>query len=199
MDRLSISSERPEEVEADEEEGTVSSPAASPESHVPDEFEKIWDGLTAKWTKELDEKIKKEEKEEKNETTDPTDPMPTLGSSRNSTDPEVTTEPTDEDRCLRPLQRARERRAARLQKESDAHAVTNFDPHDSASERSSASCNLEQDRPQLQCCGCNNILTESDLSSVDDLNQFLKRAGLSRLAETEDAPACAACLNHWSL
>ena len=97
---------------------------------MPDEFEKIWDGLTAKWTKELDEKIKKEEKEEKNETTDPTVPMPTLGSPRNSADPEVTTEPTDKDRCLRPLQRARERREARLQKESVAHAVTNFDPHD---------------------------------------------------------------------
>merc|ERR1712240_662423 len=178
-DRLSISSERPEEVEADEE------------------FEKIWDGLTAKWTKELDEKIKKEEKEEENVTTDPTDPMPTLGSSRNSADPEVTTEPTDEDRCLRPLQRARERRAARLHKESDAHAVTNFDPHDSAAERSSASCNLEQDRPQLQCCGCNKILSDSDLSSVDDRYQTLKRAGPSGLvsAESEDAHACAACRN----
>ena len=210
MDRLSISSERPEEVEADEEEGTVSSPAASPESHVTDD-RLIWingrpvlvpvtcDIATEHPEASLECPWKMEEKEEENETTDP---MSTLGSSRNSTDPctsEVTTEPTDENRCLRPLQRARERRAARLQKESDAHAVTNFDPHDSASERSSASCNLEQDRPQLQCCGCNNILTESDLSSVDDLNQSLKRAGLSRLAETEDAPACAACLNHWSL
>ena len=151
------------------------------------------------WEEEEKKEKEKEEKEEENETTDPTDPMPTLGSSRNSADPEVTTESTDEDRCLRPLQRARERRAARLQQESDAHAVTNFDPQDSLSERSSASCNLEQDRPQLQCCGCNNILTKSDLSSVDDLNQSLKRAGMSRLAETEDAPACAACLNHWSL
>ena len=220
MDRLSISSERPEEVEADEEEGTVSSPAASPESHVPDRL--IWikgqpalvpgtcdiateypeASLEGPWEHWEEEEEKEKEKEEENETTDPTDPMPTLGSSRNSIDPctsEVTTEPTDEDRCLRPLQRARERRAARLQKESDAHAVTNFDPHDSASKRSSASCDLEQDRPQLQCCGCNKILTESDLSSVDNLNQSLKREGLSRLAETEDAPACAACLNHWSL
>ena len=224
-DRLSIS-ERPEEEEADEaneEEGSVPSPAASPESHLPDVL--IWvegqpmlvpgtcdiateypdasrEGPWGEHWEQEERRKKEEEKEEKEEesdTTDHTDPMPTLGSSRNSADPEVTTEPTYEDRCLRPLQRARERRAARLQKESDAHAVTNFDPHDSASERSSASCNLEQDRPQLQCCGCNNILTESDLSSVDDLNQSLKRAGLSRLAETEDAPACAACLNHWSL
>ena len=52
---------------------------------------------------------------------------------------------------------------------------------------------------QLQCRGCNSTLAESDLSSWDDLNQSPKRAGLSRLAETEDAPACAACLNHWSL
>ena len=159
-----------------------------------------------KWCYSVEEEGRKEEekeeKEEESDTTDPTDPLPTLGSSRNSADPEVTTEPTNEDRCLRPLQRARERRAARLQQESDAHAVTNSDPHDSSSERSSASCNLEQDRPQLQCCGCNKILSDSDLSSVDDLNQTLKRAGpsgLALLAETEDVPACAACRNHWSL
>ena len=124
MDRLSVSSERQEVEEVDEVEGAVPFPAASPESQ-----------------KEVKEE--EEEKEEENETTDP---MSTLESSRNSTDPctsEVTSEPTNENRCLRPLQRARERRAARLQKESDAHAVTNFDPHDSASERSSASCNLE--------------------------------------------------------
>merc|ERR1712173_191894 len=145
-DRLSISSERPEEVEADEadeEVGTVSSPAASPESHVPDVL--IWikgqpalvpgtcdiateypeaslEGPWEQWEEEEEKEKEKEEKEEENETTDPTDPMPTLGSSRNSIDPctsEVTTEPTDENRCLRPLQRARERRASRLQKESD--------------------------------------------------------------------------------
>ena len=123
----------------------------------------------------MKEEKEEEEKEKKNETTDPTS---TLGSSRNPTVPctsEVTTEPIDENRCLRPLQRARERRAARLQKESDAHAVTNLDLHDSRSLRSSASRDLEQDRPQLQCCGCNNILTESDLSAWDDLNQPLKR------------------------
>ena len=213
-DRLSISSERPEEVEpvdADEEEGTVFSLAARTK-YLATLYDCTSSGIVmpkGPWCSSEEEeeeeeegRKKEEEKEEKEEesyTTDPIDPLPTLGLSRNSADPEVTTEPSYEDRCLRPLQRARERRAARLQKENDAHAVTNFDPHDSASERSSASCNLEQDRPQLQCCGCNNILTESDLSSVDDLNQSLKRAGLSRLAETEDAPACAACLNHWSL
>ena len=181
MDRLSVSSERQEVEEVDEVEGAVPFPAASPESQ-----------------KEVKEE--EEEKEEENETTDP---MSTLESSRNSTDPctsEVTTEPTDENRCQRPLQRARERRAARLQKESDAHAVTNFDPHDSGSQRSSASCDLEQDRPQLQCCGCNNILTESDLSAWDDMNQSLRRAGWSDWdAEIDGAPACAACRNHWSL
>ena len=144
----------------------------------------------------------KEEKEEESYTTDPIDPLPTLGSSRNSADPEVTTEPSYEDRCLRPLQRARDRRAARLQQESDARAVTNSDPHDSSSGRSSASCNLEQDRPQLQCCGCNNILTESDLSSWDDLHQSLKSEGRQLVwdGEIENAPtpACAACTNHWS-
>ena len=224
-DRLSISSERPEEVEADEEEGTVSSPAASPESHVPDVLISIkgqpmlvpgtcdiatehpdasLEGPWEYWEQEERRKKEeeKEEKEEESDTTDPTDPLPTLGSSRNSADPEVTTEPTYEDRCLRPLQRARDRRAARLQQESDARAVTNFDPHDSSSGRSSASCKLEQDRPQLQCCGCNKILSESDLSSVEDLNLSLKRAGpsgLALLAESEVVPACAACRNHWSL
>ena len=203
-DRLSISSERPEEEEADEadeEEGSVPSPAASPESHLPDVL--IWvDGQPMlvpgtcdiatehpdasrecpwgeHWEQEEQEERRKkeeekEEKEEESDTTDPTDPLPTLGSTRNSADPEVTTEPTNEDRCLRPLQRARDRRAARLQQESDARAVTDFDPHDSSSGRSSASCKLEQDRPQLQCCGCNKILSESDLSSVEDLNLSLK-------------------------
>ena len=146
-------------------EGTVPFPAASPESHVTGD-RLIWNNgqpalvpvtcdiatehpeasLEGPWFTHLQQK---EEKEEENETTDP---MSTLGSSRNSTDPctsEVTTDPTDEIRCQRPLQRARERRAARLQKESDAHAVTNFDPHDSGSQRSSVSCDLEQDRPQL--------------------------------------------------
>ena len=136
---------------ADEEEGTVSSPAASPESHEPDHTV-VWTNgrcilvpvtcdiateypeatrCPKEW--EDEEEKEKEEKEEENETTDPTDPMPTLGSS------------------------------------------------------------------QLQCRGCNSTLAESDLSSWDVSNQSPRRAGLSRLAETEDAPACAACLNHWSL
>ena len=226
-DRLSIS-ERPEEEEADEaneEEGSVPSPAASPESHLPDVL--IWvegqpmlvpgtcdiateypdasrEGPWGEHWEQEERRKKEEEKEEKEEesdTTDHTDPIPTLGSTRNSSDPEVTTESTD-DRCLRPLQRARDRRAARLQQESEARAVTNFDPHDSPSGRSSASSNLEQDRPQLQCCGCNKTLSESDLSSVEDLNLSLKRAGpsgLALLAESEVVPACAACRNHWSL
>ena len=45
------------------------------------------------------------------------DPTSTLGPSRNPSDPSasgVTAEPIDPNRCLRPLQRARERRAARL-------------------------------------------------------------------------------------
>ena len=154
--------------------------------------------LCCPWFKEEKEEEEKEEKEEENKTTDSTS---TLGSSRNSTVPctsEDTTEPTNENRCLRPLQRARERRAARLQKESDAHAVTNFDPHDSASQRSSASCDLEQDRPQLQCSGCNNTLTESYLSEMDNVNQSLKQAGWDT-EWVEQHPACAACINHWTL
>ena len=160
----------------------------------PDELEVKW----KKWKEQMKEEKEEEEKEEKNETTDPTS---TLGSSRNPTVPctsEVTTEPIDENRCQRPLQRARERRAARLQKESDAHAVTNSDPHDPGSQRSSGSCDLEQDRPQLQCSGCNNTLTESYLSEMDNVNQSLKQAGWDT-EWVEQHPACAACINHWTL
>ena len=222
VDRLSISSERQEVEEVDEVEGTVPFPAASPESHVTGD-RLIWNNgqpalvpvtcdiatehpeasLEGPWFTHLqqkEEKEEEEEEEEKEEENETTDPMSTLESSRNPTVPctsEVTTEPTNENRCHRPLQRARERRAARLQKESDAHAVTNSDPHDPGSQRSSGSCDLEQDRPQLQCSGCNNILTESDLSEMDNLNQSLKRAGWD--AEwVEQSPACAACINHWS-
>ena len=214
VDRLSISSERQEVEEVDEVEGTVPFPAASPESHVTGD-RLIWNNgqpalvpvtcdiatehpeasLECPWFTHLQQK---EEKEEENETTDPTS---TLGSSRNPTVPctsEVTTEPIDENRCQRPLQRARERRAARLQKESDAHAVTNSDPHDPGSQRSRVSRDLEQDRPQLQCNGCNNILTDSDLSEMDNLKQSLKSAGWDA-AIVEQAPFCAACINHWSV
>ena len=57
------------------------------------------------------------------------DPTSTLGPSRDPTDPSasgVTAEPIDPNRCLRPLQRARERRAERLKEES--HAEAEFDP-----------------------------------------------------------------------
>ena len=195
-----------EPVETDEEEGTVFSLAAHTEcrknKYPGTGFQCQEVCCSEEREGRREEEEEKEEKEEESYTTDPIDPLPTLGFSWNSADPEVTTEPTYEDRCLRPLQRARDRRAARLQQESDARAVTNFDPHDSPSGRSSASCNSEQDRPQLQCCGCNKILSESDLSSVEDLNLSLKRAGpsgLALLAESEVVPACAACRNHWSL
>jgi len=59
------------------------------------------------------------------------DPTSTLGPSRNPTDPSasgVTAEPIDPNRCLRPLQRARERRAERLKEE--CHAEAEYDPDD---------------------------------------------------------------------
>ena len=111
VDRLSIS-ERQEEVEADEEVGTVSSPAASPEPRVNDHTV-IWtvDGRcilvpvtevteypgATRWPKEWEdeEEKEKEEKEEENVTTDSTS---MLESSRNPTVPctsEVATEPTN--------------------------------------------------------------------------------------------------------
>ena len=194
----------------DEEEGTVPSPA-SPESHVTGD-RLIWNNgqpalvpvtcdiatehpeasLEGPWSTHLqqkEEKVEEEEKEEENETTDP---MSTLESSRNPTVPctsEATTEPTDENRCQRPLQRARERRAARLQKESDAHAVTNSDPHDPGSQRSRVSRDLEQDRPQLKCDRCNNRLTDSDWSKIKSKGWDAKIV--------EHAPFCASCIDHW--
>ena len=224
-DRLSISFERQEEVEVDEEEGTVSFPAASPEfSHATpwteedempgflrsDQDEKpgwnesydewvnrYWgkyppiddDEMEAKWKKwkeQMKEEKEKEEKEEKNESTDPTS---TLGSSRNPTDPEVTTEPINENRCQRPLQRARERRDARLQKERDAHAVINSDPHDPGSLGSRVSRDLEQDRSQLKCDRCSNRLSDLDWAKIK-----------SKGWDTEivaHAPLCSNCIDHW--
>merc|ERR1712122_184845 len=109
-----------------------------------------------KWKKQMKEE---KEKEEKNESTDPTS---TLGSSWNPTDPEVTTEPINDNRCQRPLQRARERRDARLRKEGDARAVINSDPHDPESQGSRASRDLEQDCSQLKCDRCSNRLSDLD-------------------------------------
>ena len=212
-DRLSISFERQEAVEVVEEEGTVSFPAYFPDGTEedvkpewnesfdewvernwgkyppfhPDELEVKW----KKWKEQMKEEKEKEdeEKEEKNETTDPTS---TLGSSRNPTDPctsEVTTEPIDLNRCQRPLQRARERREARLQKQRGAHAVIDPDPHDPGSQRSRVSCDREQDRAQLKCDRCNNRLTDSDWSKI-------KSKGWD--AEiVEHAPFCSSCIDQW--
>ena len=94
--------------------------------------------------------MKKEKgEEEEDEKTLTNDPTSTLGPTRNPTDPEVTTEPIDHNRCQRPLQRARERREARLKKESDAHAVLDPDPH-VGPQRSSLSSAQEQDRVHSQ-------------------------------------------------
>merc|ERR1712012_537417 len=221
-DRLSISPERPEEVEVVEEEGTVSFPAASPEFTLYPEGKPEWlttpwnekpewnesfdewkmrywgkyppigeDEIEAKWKKwkrQMKEEKEKEdeEKEEKNEFTDLTS---TIGSSWNPTDPEVTTEPINENRCQRPLQRARERRDARLRKEGDASAVINSDPHDPGSEGSRVSRDLEQDRSQLKCDRCSNRLSDLDWAKI-------KSKGWD--AEiVELAPLCSNCIDHW--
>ena len=112
--------------------------------------------------------------------------------SRDPTDPcasEVTTEPIDPNRCLRPLQRARERREARLKKESDAHAEFDPDPHVPGSQRSSVSSAREQDRVHLRCNRCNNKLTDADWSKI-------KSKGWD--AEiVEHAPFCSSCIDQW--
>merc|ERR1711884_101971 len=124
-----------------------------------DEIEAIW----KKWKRRMKEEKEKEENEVKEEKNESTDLTSTLGSSRNPTDPKVTTEPIKVNRCQRPLQRARERRDAR---ERDAHAVINSDPHDPGSLGSRVSRDLEQDRSQLKCDRCNNSLTDLDWSKI---------------------------------
>ena len=114
----------------------------------------------------MEEEEKEDEDEEEKSINDPTS---TLGPSRDRTDPGangVTTEPIDLNRCLRPLQRARERREARLKKESDAHTEIDPDPHVPGSQRSRVSSDREQDRAQLRCDRCNNKLTDSDWSKI---------------------------------
>ena len=97
------------------------------------------------------------------------DPTSTLGPSRDPTDPSasgVTAEPINPNRCLRPLQRARERREARLKEESHAHAEFDPDPHvpsaKPGSQKSSVLSAWEQERVYLFCEQCNNKLTDSD-------------------------------------
>ena len=151
----------------------------------PDELEVKW----KKWKEQMKEEKEEEEEEEKNEINDPTS---TLGPSRNPTDPctsEVTTEPIDSNRCLRPLQRARERRETRLQKERDSHAVFNPDPHDPGSQRSRVSRDLEQDRSQLKCDRCNNRLTDSDWSKIQSKGWDAEIV--------EHSPFCSSCIDQW--
>ena len=125
------------------------------------------------------------------------DPTSTLGPSWDPTDPSasgVTTEPIDPNRCLRPLQRARERREARLKKESHAHAEFDPDPHvpsaKPGSQRSSASSASEQEeRAHLSCDRCNNKLTDSDWSKI-------KSKGWD-VEIVEQAPFCSSCIDQW--
>ena len=143
------------EAGSEEERGEEERKEEEPEAEKDEEYEKIWDELCAKWIKklegELEEKHEKKEEEEEDKTVTNV-PTSTLGPTRNPNDPstsEVMTEPINPNRCLRPLQRARERRESRLQKESDAHAVLDPDPH-GGPQRSSLSTAREQDRVHSQ-------------------------------------------------
>ena len=145
---------------------------------------------------QMKEEKEEEEEEEKSEI-NINDPTSTLGPSRDPTDPSasgVTTEPIDPNRCLRPLQRARERRDERLKKESHAHAEFDPDPHvpsaKPGSQKSSASSASEQEeRAHLSCDRCNNKLTDSDWSKI-------KSKGWD--AEiVEHAPFCSSCIDQW--
>ena len=113
-----------------------------------------------------EEEKEKEEKEEKEEENETTDSTSMLESSRNPTVP-----------CTSEV----------------ATEPTNENP---GSQGSSVPCDLVQDRPQLQCSGCNNTLTESYLSEMDNVHQSLKQAGWDT-EWVEQHPACAACINYW--
>ena len=145
----------------------------------------------------VEEEMKEEKEEEEEEEKSINDPTSMLGPSRDRTDPSasgVTTEPIDPNRCLRPLQRARERRETRLKKESHAHAEFDPDPHvpsaKPGSQKSSASSASEQEeRAHLSCDRCNNKLTDSDWSKI-------KSKGWD--AEiVEHAPFCSSCIDQW--
>ena len=115
---------------------------------------------------EEEEEKEKEEKEEKEEENETTDSTSMLESSRNPTVP-----------CTSEV----------------ATEPTNENP---GSQGSSIPCDLVQDRPQLQCSGCNNTLTETYLSEMDNVHQSLKQAGWDT-EWVEQHPACAACINYW--
>ena len=187
------SSTTEQQKEREEEKGEEEKKEEELEAKKEEEEKKMWDEWLKKKWEEQEEKMKEEkEEEEEEEKSEINDPTSTLGPSWNPTDPytsEVTTEPIDSNRCLRPLQRARERREARLKKESDAHAEIDPDPHVPGSQRSRVSSDREQDRVQLRCDRCNNKLTDSDWSKI-------KSKGWD--AEiVEHAPFCSSCIDQW--
>ena len=197
-DRLSISFERQEAVEVGEEEEIK-------EEKELNEEEKMWNEWMRKkygwewsgWEEYVKMKEEKEEEEEEEKSEiNINDPTSTLGPSRDPTDPSasgVTAEPIDPNRCLRPLQRARERRAARLKEESHADAEFDPDPHvpsaKPGSQKSSVLSAWEQERVHPRCDRCNNKLTDSDWSKI-------KSKGWD-VEIVKHAPFCSSCIDQW--
>ena len=138
-DRLSISFERQEAVEDGEEEETKEEKEEEEEEEKNEKVVQLWspeklrrDYITSdpSATCGPSGKVTGSEGQVSNNI-NINDPTSTLGPSRDPTDPSasgVTAEPIDPNRCLRPLQRARERRAERLKEE--CHAEAEYDPDD---------------------------------------------------------------------
>ena len=127
-DRLSISFERQEVVEDGEEEEIKEEEEEEEEEEEksekvvqlwsPEKFQRDYTTSDPSATCGLSRKVTGPEGHTNDRTS-------TFGPPRNPTDPStsgVTAEPIDPNRCLRPLQRARERRAARLKEGSHANA-----------------------------------------------------------------------------
>ena len=163
-DRLSISFERQEAVEDGEEEEMKEEKEEEEEEEKSEKVVQLWspekfrrDYITSdpSATCGPSGKVTGSDGHVFNNT-NINDPTSTLGPSRDPTDPSasgVTAEPIDPNRCLRPLQRARERRAARLKEPSDLRSHLR---------ESSVLSAWEQERVYLFCEQCNNKLTDSD-------------------------------------
>ena len=121
------SSTTEQQKEREEEKGEEEKKEEELEVKKEEEEKKMWE----EWLKKKWEEEEKMVRPWKPETTQGdcsiniNEPTSTFGPPRDPTDPSasrVTAEPIDPNRCLRPVQRARERRAARLKEGSHADA-----------------------------------------------------------------------------
>ena len=172
-DRLSISSERQEVVEVDEEEGTVSFPAASPESHATGD-RLVWingqpalvpvtvdiatvypeASIELKWPTHLQQENSGGSTESLDTSSDPSRDVTVEVTEFN----QVKTHP-------RPLQRARSRYEARTGNTPWKNRHIGADHHLSDLSQGTQE-QWEQQRVYHKCDRCNNQLTDTDWSKL---------------------------------